>query len=169
MLVARERPDGGVDLVRALTLRARCFSVAPWREEDACSSCSCGASDARSRYVRLTEQHQKWSSKSKWSKWRHFQWSHAVLFYSAASHAHAVEHCQALWQNGHKWYPAYCDRLLQKFGVRPLSISKSRRPAVTYGWGWTEWGAWSDDCPKSCARRCQVRSGRKLNLKECSS
>ena len=91
------------------------------------------------------------------------QWCQAIFFYSPASRAQTIEDCLVLRRNGYKWYPAYCDRLLQKYGMMPMHHSTPRPvPTVTIGWGWTEWGAWSDGCPESCGRRCQVRYGAEL-------
>ena len=91
------------------------------------------------------------------------QWCQAIFFYSPASRAQTIEDCLVLRSNGYKWYPAYCDRLLQKYGMMPMHHSTPRPvPTVTIGWGWTEWGAWSDGCPESCGRRCQVRYGAEL-------
>ena len=42
-----------------------------------------------------------------------FQWCQAIFFYSPASRAQTIEDCLVLRRNGYKWYPAYCDRLLQ--------------------------------------------------------
>ena len=101
----------------------------------------------------VTEQMRK-NPMAKWC--RPFQWCQAIFFYSPASRAQTIEDCLVLRRNGYKWYPPYCDRLLQKFGMMPVSTPHPG-PKVTIGWGWTEWGAWSDGCPESCGRRCQIR------------
>ena len=57
------------------------------------------------------------------------------------------------------FYPAYCDELIEEFGVNMSSHANTLTPQVTIGWGWTEWGDWIDDsCPKECGRRCRVRA-----------
>ena len=60
-------------------------------------------------------------------------------------------------KNNSPFYPAYCDDLIEEFGVN-MSSTNTVAPQVTIGWGWTEWGEWIEDsCPEECGRRCRVR------------
>ena len=43
-----------------------------------------------------------------------------------------------------------------------MAFGSRSAPAVTTGWGWSEWGEWGGACPQVCPGRCR-RRGRFCN------
>lgn len=78
-----------------------------------------------------------------------------ALFWYTPSRIKTLDNCLKLKAKQSSYYPDYCDKLIDQYGVTDVATSSVRPvPAVTNGWGWSAWNEWLDDqCPEDCGRR----------------
>ena len=78
--------------------------------------------------------------------------------------------CNGYRNSGALFIPSWCNRSLREGSSEVTSSDMDSKfapgsvsaPAVTTGWGWSEWGEWGGSCPEVCPGRCR-RRGRYCN------